>query len=272
MPPVSEAVKNRVCTVACTEKPKDAAHWSTRALAKRFSLGKSTVNNILRERGIKPHTEKEFRFSAGRHFEEELTDVAGLYINPPDKAIVMCSDGKSRIQALERGAPLPPYVPAEHSGDYYRYGTTTLFAALDMLTGNVKGGCKTTHNSKDFIGFLKKLDKECGQGKTLHIITDNYSAHKSDETKKYLAEKGERFVLHFIPARSSRLNMVERWFGELAGKGIRRENWESAEQLREAIKNFIEGRNQPGRVFKWTKPADKTAASSTKAGEAANAV
>jgi transposase len=274
-PPVSEALKNRVCTAACTEKPKDATHWSTRALAKRFSLSKSTVNNILRERGIKPHLEKEFRFSTDRHFEEKLTDVVGLYMKPPDNAIVLCVDEKSQIQALERSAPLlplMPHVPAGHSADYYRHGTTTLFAALDMLTGKVKGECSQTHNSKDFIRFLKKLDKVCEDGKELHIIVDNYSAHKSEETKKYLAGKAGRFVLHFIPTHSSWLNMIERWFGELTNKRIRRESWESVNQLIAAIKSFIESWNESGRTFSWTKPADKILASIAKARQAYNIV
>jgi transposase len=275
MPPISEAIKNRVCAAACTEKPKDATHWSVRALAKRFSLGKSTVNTILRERGIKPHLEKEFRLSTDRNFEEKLTDVVGLYMNPPENAIVMCVDEKSPIQALERSAPLlplMPHVPARHSADYYRHGTTTLCAALDMLTGNVKGECAATHNSKDFIGFLKKLDKECEPWKELHIIVDNYSAHKSEETRKYVEGKGERFVLHFIPTHSSWLNMIERWFGELTNKRIRRESWESVKQLIEAIKSYIESWNQSGRVFKWTKPADKILASIAKAKEGYNIV
>jgi transposase len=274
-PPVSETIKNRVCTAACTEKPKDATHWSTRALAKRFHLGKSTVNNILRERGIKPHLEKEFRFSTDRRFEGKLTDVVGLYMNPPDNAIVLCVDEKSQIPALERSAPLlplMPHVPARHSADYYRHGTTSLFAALDMLTGTVTGECTPTHNSTDFIRFLRKLDKVCEGGKELHIIVDNYSAHKSKETKKYLEGKAGRFVLHFIPTHSSWLNMVERWFGELTNKRIRRESWESVKQLLEAIKSFIESWNQSGRTFTWTKPADKILASIAKAKEVHNIV
>ncbi|MDR2134170.1 MAG: IS630 family transposase [Treponema sp.] len=256
-------------------KAERRTHWSTRALAKRFSPGKSTVNTILRERGIKPHPEKEFRFSTDRHFGEKLTDVAGLYMNPPDNAIVLYVDEKSQIQALERSAPLLPllpHVPAGHSADYCRHGTTTLFAALDMLTGNVTGECKASHNSKDFIGFLEKPDNACEQGKALHIIIDNYSAHKSEETKKYLEGKAKRFVLHFIPTHSSWLNMVERWFGELTNKRIRRESRESVKRLIEAIRSFIEGWNRSGRTFTWTKPADKILASIAKARQAYNRV
>jgi transposase len=274
-PPISEAVKNRICTAACTERPENATHWSTRSLAKRFSVGKSTVNHILRERGIKPHLVKEFRFSTDRHFEGKLADVVGLYMNPPDNAVVLSVDEKSQIQALERSAPLlplGPHIPARQSADYYRHGTTTLFAALDMLTGNVKGVCKPTHNSKDFIAFLEELDKVCEDGKKLHIIVDNYSAHKSEETKKYLTGRAERFELRFIPTHSSWLNMVERWFGELTNKRIRRESWGSVEQLITAIKSYIESWNRSGRVFKWTKPADKIIAAVAKAKKAYNIV
>jgi transposase len=137
------------------------------------------------------------------------------------------------------------------SADYYRHGTTTLFAALDMLTGNVTGECKAGHNSKDFIGFLKKLDKACERGKLLHIIIDNYCAHKPEEMKRYLEGKAGRFVPHFIPAHSSWLNMVERRFGELTNKRIRRESWESVKQLIEAIQSFIGSWNRPGRAFTW---------------------
>jgi hypothetical protein len=213
--PISVELKNKICAAACQEKPENATHWSTRSLAERFHIGKTTVNGILRERDIKPHLVKKFHFSTDSHFEEKLTDVVDLYLNPPDNAIVLCVDEKSQIQALERSAPilpLSPHVPERQSVDYYRHGTTTLFAALDMRTGNVKGICNKEHKSKDFIAFLKKLDKDCEKRKTLHIILDHYSAHKSKEAQKYLATKKKRFALHFIPTHSSWLNMVERWF------------------------------------------------------------
>jgi transposase len=196
-------------------------------------------------------------------------------MNPPDNAIVLCVDEKLQIQALERSAPLLsllPHVPAGRSADSYRHGTTTLFAALDMLTGNVKGECKASHNGKDFIGFLKKSDKECEQGEILHIIIDNYCAYKSEETKKYLEGKANRFVPQFIPAHSSRLNMVESRFGELANKRIRRESRESVKRLIETIRSFIERWNRPGQAFTWTKPADKILASIAKARQAYNIV
>jgi transposase len=274
-PPVSEAVKNRICTAARTEKPENAAHWSSRSLAERFSAGKSTVNRILRERGIKPRLAKEFQFSAGRHFEGKPADAVGLYMNPPDNAAVLSVDEKPQLPALERSAPLlalGPHIPARQSAGYYRYGTTTLFGALDMLTGNVKGVGKSTPTSKDFIAFLEELDKVCGPGKKLHVIVDHYSAHEWEETKKYLNGRAERFELHCIPTRSSWLTMVEGWFGELANERMRRESWGSEEQLIAAIKSYIERWDRPGRVFKWIKPAGKVIASAAEAEKAYDAV
>jgi transposase len=266
--PISVELKNRICETACHEKPKNATHWSVRELAKKYHLGKTTINNILRERDIKPHLVKTFQFSTDEHFEEKLNDVVGLYLNPPDNAIVLCVDEKSEIQALERSSPLlplGPHVRARQSSDYYRHGTTTLFVALDMLTGNVNGKMNKQHKSKDFIAFLKKLDRENEKGKKLHIILDNYSAHKSVETNEYLAGKEDRFALHFIPTHSSWLNMVERWFAEITNKRIRRESWESVQQLVKAIREYIKGWNKSGRKFAWTKEADGIMASIEKA-------
>ena len=268
--PLSEVIKNKICETACHEKPKNATHWSVRELAKKFGVSKTRVNTLLRERAIKPHLVKKFTFSTDEHFEEKLNDVAGLYLNPPDNAIVLCVDEKSQVQALERSAPLlplGPHIPARQSVDYFRHGTTTIFAALDMLTGNVKGKMNAEHKSKDFIAFLKKLDRECSKGKVLHIILDNYSAHKSRETNAYLAEdkvKG-RFELHFIPTHSSWLNMVERWFAEITNKRIRRESWESVAQLTKAIRAYISAWNASGRKFVWSKNADDILSSIQKA-------
>jgi transposase len=268
--PISNELKNKICETACHEKPKDATHWSVRELAKKYGISKTAVNTILRERDIKPHLVKTFKFSTDEHFAEKLTDVVGLYLNPPDNAIVLCVDEKSQVQALERSAPLlplGPHIPARQTADYYRHGTTTIFAALDMLTGNVKGKINKRHKSEDFIAFLKELDRECEKGKVLHIILDNYSAHKSKETNEYLTsdKAKERFVLHFIPTHSSWLNMVERWFAEITNKQIRRESWESVEQLTKAIRDYIQTWNESGRKFVWTKKADTVLASIEKA-------
>jgi transposase len=173
-----------------------------RSLAKRVGISKSAVNNILRERGIKPHLVETFRFSSEEKFEEKLKDVVGLYMNPPDNAIVLCVDGKSQIQALERTQPLLPLrenIPARQTADYERHGTTTLFAALNVLTGEVTGKCRDRHKAEDYIAFLKTVDKKCEAGKVLHIIADNYPAHKTKEVKEYFESVPGRFEAHFIP-------------------------------------------------------------------------
>jgi transposase len=199
--PVSVETKNKICATACNEKPKNAAHWSVRSLAKRVGVSKSTVNNILRERGIKPHLVETFQFSTDEKFEEKLEDVVGLYMNPPDNAIVLCVDEKSQIQALERTQPLLPLrenIPARQTSDYERHGTTTLFAALNVLSGEVIGTCTEHHKAEDYIEFLKTVDKKCEAGKTLHIIVDNYSTHKTKEVKAYIERVPGRFRMHFI--------------------------------------------------------------------------
>lgn len=266
--PISEKVKNEICTVVCTEKPKGATHWSCRMLAKRFGISHSTVNVILRERKLKPHLVKKFQFSTDEHFEEKLTDVVGLYLNPPENAIVLSVDEKSQIQALERSQPILPLrkgILERQTHDYYRHGTTTLFAAFEVLSGRVMGVCSKEHKAKDFIAFLKKLDKRIQKGKVLHIIVDNYSTHKTKEVYEYLEKCEGRFVLHFIPTHSSWLNMVERWFAEITNKRIRRESWESVDQPEKAIDDFIKHWNKSGEKFIWTKTFDQIQASIAKA-------
>jgi transposase len=174
--PISDEKKNEICKTACTGKPKDATHWSVRSLAKQTGVSKSAVNTILRERGIKPHLVESFQFSSDPDFESKLKDVVGLYMKPPDNSIILCVDEKSQIQALERTQPLLALrdnIPARQTSDYERHGTTTLFAALNVLTGEVIGECKEHHKAEDYIAFLKNVDKKCETGKVLHIIADN---------------------------------------------------------------------------------------------------
>jgi transposase len=257
--PVSEEVKNAICNAACHEKPAVGTVWSVRTLAKRFHLGKSTVNNILRERDIKPHIVSYYQFSNDPLFKDKLTDIVGLYMNPPDNAVVLCVDEKTEIQALERSQPvlpLAPHSPKKITNDYYRHGTTTLFAALDMLTGNVEGNVQHSHNSSDFIAFLQELDKVNKQGKVLHIICDNYMAHKSKATNEYLDKHKERFVMHYTPTHSSWANMVERWFGELTRERLNGESWSSLQELVKAIKQYIKEWNKSGRKFTWHKKSE----------------
>jgi transposase len=190
-------------------------------------------------------------------------------MGPPDNAIILCADGKSQIQAPERTAPLLPmlpHVPERQTVNYERHGTTALFAALDMLTGNVIGECRNRHTAKEYRAFLKRLDKTCEKDKTLHIIADNYSTHNTKEVKEYFTSAEGRFVTHFIPAHSSWLAMIERRFAEITNKRIRRESRESVAQLIKAIKDFIKEWNASGR-FKWTKKSDKIPAKIRKARE-----
>jgi len=254
--PITVEVKNRLTRFVCQEKPKDGTHWSTRELSKRFGISHTAVNTILRERNLKPHLVKRFQFSTDKDFIYKLQDVVGLYLDPPENAIVLCVDEKSQIQAIERTQPilpLRPGIPERQTHDYDRHGTTTLFAALNVASGKVTGKCKQSHKAEDYVDFLKVLDKKAPKGKVLHIIADNYSAHKAPAVKAYLKEKAERFVEHFIPTYSSWLNMIERWFAEITNKRIRRESWRSIQELEEAITDYIISWNKSGRKFYWTK-------------------
>jgi transposase len=266
--PISDELKNELCRIVCNEKPEHGTHWSTRALGKRLGIGHATVNNILRERGLKPHLVKRFQFSTDPEFDKKLEDVVGLYLNPPENAIILCIDEKSQIQALERTQPILPIlpgVPERQTHDYYRHGTTTLFAALNILSGTVIGECREQHKAADYISFLKKVDRTYPKGKTLHIVVDNYSTHKTKEVREYIDSKHGRFVEHFIPTHSSWLNLVERWFGEITNQRIRRESWTGVHELEAAIKEYIKHWNNSGRRFSWVKTADEIKTSIKKA-------
>jgi transposase len=266
--PISQDVKNEICRLVCNENPKDETHWSCRTLARRVGISHTRVSLILREYGLKPHRVSKRNYSGDPDFEAKLKDVVGLYLKPPKNAIVLCIDEKSQIQALERSQPILPIiqnVPERQTVDYLRHGTTTLFAALDVLSGNVIGECKDRHTAEDYIGFLRKVDGSCAKRKVLHIVADNLSAHKTKEVKEYLESHGKRFVQHFIPTHSSWLNLVERWFAEITNKRIRRGNFESAEQLTKAIKDYIKTWNESGRSFTWTKTPDEILAKINKA-------
>jgi transposase len=266
--PIPFEVKNELARIVCSEKPEHGTHWSTRELAKRLGIGHSSVNTILRERGLKPHLVEHFQFSTDPDFDKKLKDIVGLYLNPPENSIVLCVDEKSQIQALERSQPILPMfpgVPERQTHDYYRHGTTTLFAALNVLSGKVIGDCKDHHKAADYISFLKMVDRKSPKKMILHIVADNYSAHKTADVKNYLESKKGRFVEHFIPTHSSWLNLVERWFGEITTKRIRRESWTSVDELEKAIGEFIKGWNASGRSFRWVKSAETISASIARA-------
>jgi transposase len=266
--PISQEIKNEICRLVCNEKPKGETHWSCESLARRFGIGHSSVNRILSELGLKPHIAIKRNYSNDPDFETKLKDVVGLYLKPPENAIILCIDEKTQIQALERTQPILPVirnVPERQTVDYLRHGTTTLFAALDVLTGKVIGECNAAHGAEDFIRFLKKVDKACAPKKVLHIVADNLSAHKTKAVYDYLESLPGRFVLHFIPTHSSWLNLVERWFAEITNKAIRRGNFESVTELTRSIKEYIKIWNKSGRSFTWTKKPDMILAKIKKA-------
>ncbi len=266
--PISDEIKNNVIEIACHEKPEDATHWSTRKLAKRVGISHNKVSEILRAANIKPHIHSYYSFSKDPNFEAKLRDVVGLYMDPPANSIILCVDEKTQIQALERAqyTIFPQQnLPSHQSNDYYRHGTTTLFTALDYLSGNVIGDCKNRHASEDYLDFIKKLDKQCEAGKVLHIISDNYSTHKNKLLQEYIDQKPNRFVLHFTPTHSSWLNLVERFFREITTERIRRESWNSVDELITAIKDYIKNWNKSGRRFQWSKPSDEIIRKSTSA-------
>lgn len=266
--PIADDIKNEVCRIVCNEEPEGANHWSTRELAKRVGISHVAVGTILRERGLKPHLVKKFQFSTDPDFAKKLKDVVGLYLDPPENSIVFCVDEKSQIQALERSQPILPLlpgIPERQTHDYYRHGTTTLFAALNVLSGKVIGECRDQHKASDYISFLKRLDRQSPKGKALHIVADNYSAHKTKEVREYLDTKPDRFIEHFIPTHSSWLNLIERWFAEITNKRIRRGSWSGVGELEKAIGEYIKIWNGSDRKFVWTKTAREISKSIKKA-------
>ena len=217
-----------------------------------------TVQRIWTQHRLQPHRVENFKFSNDPRFVEKLRDVVGLYLNPPEHALVLSVDEKSQIQALDRTQPLLPLrpgIPARQTHDYKRHGTTTLFAALNMLDGKVIGQCLPRHRAKEFVKFLKQIDAQTPADLDLHLIVDNYSTHKSPVVKRWLA-KHKRFHLHFIPTSSSWLNMVERWFGQITQKRIGRGTFKSVPQLIAAIVDYLEHHNAHPKPFVWTQDAD----------------
>jgi len=255
---IGPEVVKRVVEATMHTTPPDATHWSVRSMAKAQGLSRMTVQRIWEQHRLQPHRVENFKFSKDPQFVEKLRDVVGLYLNPPEHALVLSVDEKSQIQALDRTQPLLPLrpgLPARQTHDYKRHGTTTLFAALNMLDGKVIGQCLQRHRSQEFVRFLKKIDQETPADLDLHLIVDNYSTHKSPVVKRWLA-RHKRFHLHFVPTGSSWLNMVERWFEEITRKRIRRGTFKSVRQLIDAITEYLEHHNGDPVPFVWTKDAD----------------
>ena len=255
---VSREVESEVYRIVAKEKPEGSTHWSTRAVAKKVGISHTKVHQILQARGLKPHLVKRFRTSDDPEFERKLDDVVGLYLDPPENAVVLCVDEKSQIQALERAQPILPLragIPERQTHDYERHGTTTLFAALNVASGKVIGVCRPRHRGVEYLQFLRTLDRRNPKGMMLHVIVDNVSSHKTKEVREYLEKKGERFSMHYTPTHSSWLNLVERWFAEVATKQVRRGSWSSVKELEGALLEYIKHWNKQGRSFVWTKDA-----------------
>ena len=239
-------------------KPKGMTHWSCRTMGQSQGVSKSTISNIWRAHNLQPHRAETFKLSRDPKFLEKMTDVVGLYLSPPQGAIVLCVDEKSQIQALDRtqpGLPLKKGRCGTMTHDYKRNGTTTLFAALETLQGKVVGQCHSRHRHQEFIGFLRTLNREFPGKVPLHLVVDNYGTHKTDEVKSWLI-RHPRFVLHFVPTSSSWLNLVERWFGHLDQKAIRRGVFRSVADLQDAIAAFLHDWNEDPKPFVWTATVD----------------
>jgi transposase len=238
--------------------PPGQTHWSCRTMADRHGVSPATVQRIWSARGLKPHLVRTFKLSNDPDFEAKLVDVVGLYLNPPERAVVLCVDEKSQIQALDRTQPSLPMKKGRAgtmTHDYKRNGTTTLFAALEAATGKVIGQCLDRHRHQEFIKFLKTLDREYPKDLDLHLIVDNYATHKHAEVKKWLANH-PRFHLHFIPTSSSWLNLVERFFRDITDKAIRRGVFTSVTELTTAIEDYLTAHNDDPHPFVWTAAAD----------------
>jgi transposase len=254
-----ETLRKKIIDKTTQEKPCGATHWSTRTMAAALNTTHSFVNRVWQSVGLKPHLEKTFKVSNDKHFEEKLCDVVGLYLNPPSNAVVFCIDEKTSIQALDRtqpGLPMKKGRGETMTHDYKRNGTTTLFAALEVASGAVIGECYQKHTHKEFLKFIKLVEKETEPEKDLHIIVDNYATHKHIKVKNWL-KINKRVHLHFIPTSSSWLNLVERFFGLLTTKQLKRGVFSSVSDLEEKITEFITCNNLNPKPFVWTKSADE---------------
>ena len=255
---ISDADVERVITTTLETTPTDATHWSTRSLAAEVGLTQTAVSRIWRAFGLQPHRQDTWKLSKDPQFIEKVRDVVGLYLDPPERAVVLCVDEKSQIQALDRTAPVLPMLPgtpARASHDYVRAGTSSLYAALNLTTGTVIGSLHARHRAIEFKKFLTTLDREVPAGLDVHVVLDNASTHKTPAIKRWLAAH-PRFVLHFTPTSSSWLNLVERWFGELTTKKLQRGTHRSV-RLNADIRAWIESWNNDPRPYVWTKTADQ---------------
>jgi transposase len=257
---ITDAQVEEVITRTLESKPTAATHWSTRGMAQATGLSQTAVVRIWHAFGLQPHRTETFKLSTDPLFVEKVRDVVGLYLNPPDKALVLCVDEKSQVQALDRTQPLLPLRPGQaerRTHDYVRHGTTSLFAALDVATGRIIGKCHRRHRHQEFLKFLNLIDATVPQepGVTIHLIMDNYGTHKAPRVKRWL-QRHPAYQVHFIPTGSSWLNQVERFFAEITEKRIRRGAFRSVQELEQAIREYLEHHNHDPKPFVWTANAD----------------
>ena len=256
---VSDEKVEEVITLTLESTPREATHWSTRLMSKRTGLSNATVGRIWRAFGLQPHRVETFKLSTDPLFIEKVRDVVGLYLNPPENAVVLCVDEKSQIQALDRTQPTLPMRPGQverRTHDYRRHGTTTLFSALNKATGEVLGRCYGRHRSVEFRRFLDEIERNVPKELEIHIVLDNYGTHKTALIRNWLLKR-PRFHLHFTPTSASWLNLVERWFAELTNKQIKRGSHRSVKQLVDSINRWMETWNEDPRPYVWTKSADQ---------------
>lgn len=257
-PKRSEEKEKVIVDATLHSKPANATHWSVRLMAEAQGVSRMAVHRIWRKYNLKPHLIKTFKISNDPNFVEKVKDIVGLYLNPPDKAMVLCIDEKSQIQALDRtqpGLPMKKGRAGTMTHDYKRHGTTTLFAALNILNGKVIGKCMPRHRQDEFLKFLKKIDKETPKKLDLHLIADNYGSHKTEKIKMWL-KKHPRFKMHFTPTSASWINMVERFFSELTNKRVRRGVFRSVKELEMTVMDFVNKHNDNPKIFTWTKDAN----------------
>jgi transposase len=260
---LSDAEVERVLTMTLETTPQNATHWSTRSLAAACGLSNSSIHRVWRAFALAPHRSESFKLSTDPLFIDKVRDIVGLYLDPPDKALVLCVDEKSQIQALDRSQPILPMRPGQverRAHDYKRHGTTSLFAALNTKTGKVIGQLHRRHRALEFRKFLDKIDAEVPPEFDVHLILDNYGTHKTATIQRWLLKR-PRFQLHFTPTSASWLNLVERWFGLLTEQQLRRGVFRSARNLETTIRNYIDAHNEQPKPFIWTKTADEILAS-----------
>lgn len=260
---ITDAHVEAVITRTLESTPRDATHWSTRSMAQATGLSQSAISRIWRAFALQPHRVETFKLSKDPLFIDKVRDIVGLYLHPPDRALVLSVDEKSQIQALDRTAPILPLRPGQperRTHDYRRHGTTSLFAALDVASGKVIGECHRRHRSTEFLQFLKTIDAQVPDDLAIHLILDNYGTHKTPQVRRWLAAH-PRFHVHFTPTSASWLNLVERWFAKLTEKQIKRGAHRSTRALETAIREYVAITNASPRPFVWTKTADEILAS-----------